>query len=524
LPHLPSQNADQGFVKTMGTNDGLDAESIFNTPSFGYNFDDLVALPGHATCNVNDVNLTTRFSRNVTVSNPFVSAPMDSVTEAPMAIAMALLGGIGVIHNKCSAVEQARQVSKVKSFRNGFIMDPFVLSPNHTVQDVDKITQAHGIKTVLIADGGSMGSKLLGIVTSRDIDHLTDRTVPLAKVMTPRENMIVAKESDGGRSGLSLSDANVKLRESKKGKLPVVNETSELVAMVSRKNLKKSRDFPLASQDANKQLLVAAACSPNIDSLETCDRVKQLVEAGVDVIVLDSSQGSSSQQIAFLKKVKFDYPNLDIVCGNVVTPRQAKPLLDAGADGLRVGMGCSSLFSGSEVVAVGRPQGSAVYHVARFCKETNSQVPVIADGGVQNSDHAAMALTLGASTVMCGSLFAATEESPGESFFHNGMRLKSYRGVGAFDVMPNAEASATTSVGADAEATQSVGCAVVDRGSVNSLLPYLLQGVQANLRRLGVASVPQLHEALYSYNTRLHIRTPGAYGSAGAGASVNAVF
>lgn len=492
----------------MGTNDGLDADSIFNAPTFGYNLGDLVSLPGRAVCNVDEVDLTTKFSRNITVSNPLVTAPMGSVTEAPMAIAMALLGGIGIIHNKCSPAEQARQVRKVKAFRHGFIMDPLLLSPSHTVQDVDKITQLHGVKTVLITEGGNMGSKLLGIATSRDIDHLPDRTVTLEKVMTPREQLIVARESDGGRNGLSLSEANIKLRESKKGKLPIVNESFELVAMVSRRDLKKSRDFPKASQDANKQLLVGAACSPNINLADTVDRVKQLVESGVDVIVLDSSQGSSAQQIEFVKRVKYDYPNLDIVCGNVVTPRQAKPLLEAGADGLRVGMGCSSLYSGSEAVAVGRPQASAIYHVARFCKEISSQVPVIADGSVQNAANVAMALALGASTVMCGSLFAATDESPGDAFFHNGMKMKNYTGVGTLDLMRSPD-SINTSTGAE----PGVACAVVDRGSVNSLVPYLLEAVKRDLRRLGASNVPQLHTDLYTSATRFHIRTPGAYGS-----------
>lgn len=494
----------------MGTNDGLDADSIFNAPSFGYNFDDLVSLPGHATCNVDQVDLATLFSRNLTINNPLVSAPMDSVTEAPMAIALALAGGIGVIHCSCSPVEQAVQVRKVKDFRNGFIMDPFVLSKGHRVSDVDKITAKHGVKTVLVTEGGQLGNKLLGIVTSRDIDYLTDRSVCLDTVMTPREKMIVAKESDGGRNGLSLSAANQLLRASKKGKMPVVNEASELVAMVSRRDLKKSRDFPFASQDANKQLLVAASCSPLIQLPETLDRVKRLVEAGVDAIVLDSSQGSSANQVEFLKRVKYDYPTLDIVCGNVVTPRQAKPLLDAGADGIRVGMGCSSLYSGQEIVAVGRPQASAVYHVARFCKELNSQVPVIADGGVQTSAQAAMALTLGASSVMCGSLFAGTDEAPGSSFFHNGMKLKNYRGMGALEKMEDAPAIGTDS--------QSVACAIIDRGSVKSLLPYLIEGLKKDIRRLGVSNVPQLHEDLYSYNTRFHIRTPGAYGAASVGA------
>jgi IMP dehydrogenase len=507
----------------MGTNDGLDADSLFNTPGFGYNFDDLVCLPGRSKSSADEVNLATRFSRNIAIANPIASSPMDSVTEAPMAIAMALLGGIGVIHCNCSAVEQARQIRKVKSFRHGFIMDPQVLSPSHTVQHIDALTRQTGVKTVLITEGGAVGNKLLGIVTSRDIDHLQDRSIALEKVMTPSANMVLARESEGAGQGLKLAEANAKLRASKKGKMPIVNDANELVAMVSRRDLKTAKEFPSASQDANKQLLVGAACTP-LASPEILDRVKQLVEAGVDVLVLDSAQGSSAQQIEFVKKAKYDYPNLDIVCGNVVTPRQAKPLLDAGADGLRVGMGCSSLYSGNEVVAVGRPQASAVYHVARFCKELGSQVPVIADGGVQNSTHIAIALTLGASAVMCGSLLAATEESPGTAFFHNGMRLKNYRGVGALEAMPNSESSSSS--GVDPSPTlpsESVACAVVEKGSVKSLVPFMLEAVRRDLRRLGIPNVPQLHEDLFNHNTRFHIRTPGAYGAT-VGAQGSTIF
>lgn len=502
----------------MGTNDGLDAESIFNSPSFGYNFDDLVSLPGQARCNVNEVDLMTSFSRNLQISNPFVSAPMDSVTEAPMAIALALSGGIGVLHCNCTAEEQASQVRKVKAFRNGFIMDPHVLSSSSTVKDADDIYEKHGVRTVLITDGGKMGSKLMGIVTSRDLDYLPDRSVSLDKVMTPKAKLVVAKETEGERQGLSLSQAQQLLRDSKKGKLPIVNEDYELVAMVSRRDLKKSRDFPDISQDANKQLLVAAAISPS-QQQETIDRVRKLVEAGVDAIVLDASQGSSSQQVEFVRRVKAEFKTLDVVCGNVVTPRQAKPLLEAGADGLRVGMGCSSLCSSQEVSAVGRPQASAIYHVARYVKSFSGDVPVIADGGVQSSAHVAMALTLGASAVMCGSLFAATEESPGGAFFHNGMRMKTYSGMGSVDLQPPPADSAESS-----QRPQRVSCAVVDRGSVHSLVSHLLDCVRRDLRRLGVKNLAQLHEDLYSYNTRFHIRTPGAYGAASIGAGVGAAF
>jgi IMP dehydrogenase len=506
----------------MSTHDGLDADAIFNAPSYGYNFDDLVSLPGHATAPPDEVDLTAEFSRNLSVSNPIVAAPMDTVTEAPMAIAMALLGGIGVIHANCSAAYQAKQVSKVKSYRNGFIMDPFVLRPRDTVEKVLAIRRDYGVSTVLITENGEMGSKFLGIITSRDIDQADPKEI-IEKVMMPRDRMVVAKESESGKGGLSLTEANVKLRQSKKGKLPIIGESGELVAMVSRRDLKKSREFRNASQDANKQLLVAAACPTSIHLPETLERVKCLVEAGVDALVLDAAQGCSAQQINFVKRVKGDYPNIDIVCGNVVTPRQAKPLLEAGADAIRVGMGCSSLYSSQEACAVGRPQGSAVYHVAALCRQY--KIPCIADGGVRSADHIAMALTLGASTVMCGSLLAATEESPGEAFYHNGMRLKNYRGMVALEIMDRGEPPAVGAAG--------VGCAIVDRGSVYALVPSMIADVRKEVRRLGVSTIPDLHDNLYEKEvdgryvppaTRFHIRTPGTYGAASVGLGIGGIF
>jgi len=477
--------------------DGLDAGAIFNTPCLGYNYDDVISLPGHSTHSVEQVELTTLFSRDVKLNAPIVASPMDTVCESRMAITSALMGGIGVIHCNCDPDYQAREVLTVKRYVNGFIMDPHVLSPNHSVEDVDRIRQLCDVSTVLITEGGIMGSKLMGIITSRDVDFVEDKKTKLAEVMTPRAKMMVGQEP------ISLSEANQRLRTSKKGKLPILNEAGELVALVSRGDLKKVRGYPNASTDPNLQLLVAAACQPNPTE---SDRVRKLVEAGADALVLDASQGDSVQQIDFLKRVKHEFPSLNVVCGNVVTPRQAKPLLDAGADALRVGMGCSSLFSAREACAVGRPQGSAVYHVARFAHDVYG-VPCIADGGIQTSNHISMALTLGASTVMCGSLLAGTTESPGDAFFHDGMRLKAYRGIGTLDVLPQPAESKYALGGADdTKRFNASGCAVVDRGPAASLVPYLLEGIKRDLRRLGVSSIWQLHDDLYNSNIRFHVR------------------
>lgn len=334
-----------------------------------------------------------------------------------------------------------------------------------------------------------MGSKLCGIVTSRDLDLVQDRKIKLADVMTRKDKIKFGVEP------ISLSEAQEQIRQKKVSKLPILNEGGELVALVTRSDLKKSRTHPLAATDANRQLLVAAAVVPKVSEK---GRVHKLVEAGADVLVFNSSQGDSTQQVEFLKWLKHEYPTIDVIAGNVVTPRQAKPLLDAGADGLRVGMGCSSLYSAREASVVGRPQASAVYHVAKFAREYG--VPVIADGGVQHSGHVSMALTLGASVVMCGSLFAGTSESPGDGFWHDGQKLKLYRGAGVLELEGGQQLQGGSL------------CAVVDRGPVDLLVSSMMDAVRRDLRRLGVSNVTQLHEDLYSAGIRLHVRTAGCYG------------
>jgi len=487
--------------------DGLDADTLFNTPCVGYNFDDLLALPGHSSSSFDEVDLSVKFSRNVTLRSPIVSAPMDTVTEGRMAIAVALLGGIGVIHDKCTPAQQATEVSMVKRFEHGFFMNPNVLAPTDKLADYDELREATDCATCMITDTGFMGSKLKGIITSRDVDFIEDRQKQLSEVMTPKSKMETKKEP------VSLKEAIAALKKTKVGKLPICNEAQELVAIVSRGDLKKNRDYPYASKDVNQQLLVAAAVS--INNLKV-DRIKKLVEAGADAIVINASQGDSTQQVDLIKKTRNEFPTIDVVAGNVVTPKQAKDLLDAGADGIRVGMGVSSLSSPLEACCIGRPQGSAVYHVARYAREYG--IPVIADGGIQTASQIAMALTLGASTVMCGSLFAGTRESPGDAFFHGGMRLKSYRGTGPVSVEEIPATAATRRIAGVPNATvarspPNVGCAVVDRGSAAALVPFMLEGIRKDLCRLGVGTVDQLHTELYNSTTRFQTRSPGALGS-----------
>merc|ERR1719235_3099507 len=354
-----------------------------------------------------------------------------------------------------------------------------------------------------------MGTKILGIVSSRDIAFRENRSARLSEVMVREKDMVLAYEP------ITLAQANDKLRECKQGKLPIVNQDKELVAMICRKDLKKNNMFMMASKDANKQLLVAAATSDKWSQDEA--RVKLLVEAGIDALVINSTQGDTISQVDFVKRVKTVHPNIDVVCGNVVTCRQAKTLLDAGADSLRIGMGIGSMSTES---AVGRPQASAVYHVAKYAR-LNFGVPVIADGGITNPGHIVKALTLGASSVMCGSMFAGTEESPGPFFFHDGVRMKTYRGMVSLEAQEKSKSFGPKAGAQPVKVAEGISSAVVDKGSVTSLMPYLLTGARQGLQKAGTRDITALHGSLHNGETRLALRTATAIKDCGPYSMIN---
>jgi IMP dehydrogenase len=534
--------------KRLEQEDGLSAEELFSK-SNGYTYQDYIILPGYISFDAANVTLRSQATKTITLNMPFISSPMDTVTEAQMAIHMALYGGLGIVHCNNTVEEQCDHVRRVKRFENGFILDPFTVSPQTTLEYLDEIkfkcappaglrviaaatascahrqllrarrlaarpshtlprlaltlrsrrARRHGFSGCPVTEDGKLKSKLVGIVTTRDHDFIKDRSTLVSEVMT--------KEVVTATQGCTLEEANTILKNSKKGKLPVVDKDGCLVAAISRKDLRKNRDFPLASKDAGKRLLVGASIHTRPEDKA---RAAALVEAGVDVIVIDSSQGNSTYQMEMIRHLKSAYPSLQVVGGNVVCVAQAKNLIEWGVDGLRIGMGSGSICTTQEVMAVGRPQATSVYHVSKYAREHG--VPCWADGGISNIGKIAKALACGASCVMMGSLLAGTEEAPGDYFYKDGVRLKHYRGMGSIDAMQSKGGSADRyfSEQAAVRVAQGVSGSVVDKGSLSRYLPYLTTGLKHSLQDMGVRSVKDLFEAVYDGSLRFELRTASA--------------
>ncbi|KAF5376030.1 hypothetical protein D9615_007769 [Tricholomella constricta] len=507
-------------LKAYPRSDGLSVTDLMDSLVHGgLTYNDFLLLPGKIDFPASDVLTESRITRNVILKTPFMSSPMDTVTEGQMAIAMALLGGIGVIHHNQSPESQAAMVRAVKRHENGFITDPVVLSPSNLVEEVLDIKARLGFCGIPITDTGSLGGKLVGIVTARDI-QFRDPQTPLSDVMTVE--LVTAQQ------GITLLEANDILRDSKKGKLPIIDSQGHLISLLARSDLLKNKSYPLASKKADSKQLYAAAAVGTRPADR--DRLALLAEAGLDIVVLDSSQGNSIFQIDMIQWIKSTYTSLEVIAGNVVTREQAASLIAAGADGLRVGMGSGSICITQEVMAVGRPQATAVYAVAEFASKFG--VPVIADGGISNVGHIVKALALGAGAVMMGGLLAGTEEAPGEYFYHEGKRVKAYRGMGSLEAMEqgtakksafnskypspknntveNAATSRYFSESSAVKVAQGVSGDVQDKGSVKAFLPYLYVGVQHSLQDVGVTSVGALQKEVKAGNVRFELRTASA--------------
>ncbi len=456
-------------------------------------YDDLILLPQFVDFSLEHVSLKTNLTKQITLNIPLVSSPMDTVTEADLAIALALQGGIGLIHYNMSPEAQRAEVEKVKRFKNGFVSDPITLPPHALIKDVLKIRREMGYSTIPITDNGTSRGRLLGLITKYDYatfstDHL-ERNV--SERMIPVDRLLCATfEELCDENGIfDLHRANEILLDSHSGALPIIDQEGHLLSLITRSDLDKHQNFPHAALDRTDGLLVGAAVETWKEKAES--RIEHLQDI-VDVIVFDTSQGHTQYEIDLIKWTKQKYPDLQVIGGNVVTPQACQALIEAGADAIRVGMGSGSICTTQEVGGIGRGQASAVFACAQECKKKN--IPIIADGGITKSSDIVKALSLGASVVMLGSLLASTDEAPGGSQIKDGIRLKEYRGMGSAQAMDKGSSVRYGIQNSTIRIPEGVSGMVPSRGSITEWIPCLLQGVKQGFHKLGYASLDALDE------------------------------
>ena len=451
----------------------------------GLTYDDVLLIPAYSEVLPRTVELATRFSRHIELKIPFVTAAMDTVTEATMAIAIAREGGIGVIHKNMSIEEQARQVAIVKRAENGMIYDPVTIKRGRTVGDALNMMSEYHIGGIPVVDDDN---KLVGIVTNRDLRFEQNRDRKIDEVMTSENLVTTHIQTD-------LFAAAKILQENKIEKLPVVDKDGRLVGLITYKDITKAKDKPMACKDEKGRLRVAAGVGVTDDTLI---RMRALVEAGADAIVIDTAHGHSKYVVEKLKAAKREFPDVDIVVGNVATGEAAKMLVEAGADGVKVGIGPGSICTTRVVAGVGVPQLSAIYDVAKALEGTD--VPLIADGGLRYSGDVVKALAAGGYSVMIGSLVAGTEESPGDTIIFNGRKFKSYRGMGSLEAMEcGSKDRYFQSTVKDVKKLVPEGIAgrVPYKGTVQEVIFQLIGGLRSGMGYCGAATIAELHSAKF---------------------------
>lgn len=444
-------------------------------------YDDVLVLPAYSEVRPKQVDTSTRLTQNIILRVPILSAPMDTVTEHRLAIAVALYGGFGVIHKNMPAEQQAEEVRLVKRFENGFIEDPVTVQPEDKIRDVNAIREAKGYKKIPVVDAGG---KLVGLITEQDYFIPDDNDVPVKFKMKPVQEITVEHE------GINLKQANTIIREKKLSVLPIVSSAGKLVALVTRKDLEKNELFPLATKDAHKSLRVGGAISVGEPALA---RAKLLAEAGVDALVVDVAHGHSKGVLETITQLKKELPGVDVIAGNIATAEGAKALVQAGADAVKVGVGPGSICTTRIVAGIGMPQLTAVMEAVRG--RGKAAVPVIADGGIRYSGDIVKALVAGAETVMLGNLLAGTDESPGEVVHEEGKIFKSYRGMGSTEAMKAGSKDRYGQSDTQAEEEfipEGVPARVVYRGAVEKQLYQLVGGVRAGMAYIGAQSIPEL--------------------------------
>ena len=444
----------------------------------GLTFDDVLLIPAASDVLPADIDLHTRLTRKITLNIPLMSAAMDTVTESRMAIAIAREGGIGIIHKNMSIGAQAEQVDMVKRSENGVITNPFFLAPGHTLEEANELCAKYKISGVPICDNG----KLIGIITNRDMKFETDMSKLVDHVMT-KENLVTAPE------GTTLAEAKEILRKHKIEKLPIVDSEYRLKGLITIKDIDKAQVYPNSARDEKGRLLVGAAIGVTSDIL---DRVAALVEAGVDVLVLDSAHGHSHNIIECVKRVKALYPDVQLIAGNVATAEGTRALIEAGADCVKIGIGPGSICTTRVVAGIGVPQITAIYDAARVAKEYD--IPIIADGGIKYSGDIAKAIAAGGDVVMLGSLLACCEESPGETEVYQGRQFKVYRGMGSLGAMAKGSKDRYFQEGNKKLVPEGVEGRVPYKGPASETIFQMMGGLRSGMGYCGCGSITELQE------------------------------
>ena len=452
--------------------------------STGLTFDDVLLVPAYSEVLPRTVSTETYFSRDIKLNIPIVSAAMDTVTEAPLAIALAREGGIGVIHKNMTIAEQAAHVRRVKRAENGMIYDPITITKDQTVGDALQLMHDNKIGGIPVIDAQNT---LIGIVTNRDLRFQRDMSRRIEEVMT-KENIITTHSTE-------LEKASEILLRNKIEKLPVVDDHGKLIGLITYKDITKVQDHPNACKDSKGRLRVAAGIGVTADAVE---RVRALITESVDAVVIDSSHGHSKNVVNTLKRVKSEFPELDVVVGNIATAEAARYLVEAGADGIKVGIGPGSICTTRIIAGCGVPQLSAIYDAAHAIK--GSGIPVIADGGLRYSGDCVKALAAGGDSVMIGSMFAGTEESPGETIIYNGRKFKTYRGMGSIDAMKagSKDRYFQSDVNNDNKLVpEGIVGRVPFKGSLSETVYQLVGGIRAGMGLCGAKDIPSLKKAKF---------------------------
>ena len=444
-------------------------------------FDDVLLIPAHSEVLPKDVSLATRLTRNLNINLPLLSAAMDTVTEARLAIALAQEGGIGIIHKNLNAAQQASEVAKVKRFESGVVRDQIIVSPDMPVREVMILTRQHRFSGLPVVENG----RVVGIVTNRDLRFETNLDQPVRNVMTPRERLVTVREGDSRDEAMRL------MHQHRLERVLVVNGNFELRGLITVKDILKSTEHPNAAKDSSGRLLAGAAVGVGEG---TDERVAALVEAGVDVLVVDTAHGHSQSVLDRVQWIKKQFPHIEVIGGNVATAAGARALLDHGADGVKVGIGPGSICTTRIVAGVGVPQITAITNVAEALAGTG--VPCIADGGVRYSGDVSKALAAGANAVMIGGLFAGTEEAPGEIELFQGRSYKSYRGMGSLGAMQQGSSDRyfqDSENNADKLVPEGVEGRVAYKGPVTAVIHQLMGGLRASMGYLGCNTIDEVH-------------------------------